>query len=343
MNLSANSSEREEWIDAAKGIGIILVVLGHIWLIGPGQKIINSFHMPLFFFLSGYVFRFERYQGFRQFFSSKMNRILAPYLWFSVITYSYWLIVERWVSGNGISPLAAFLNIFKCQGADRYLPHNSALWFLPCLFVVEVLFYCLAKNRTGEYILSLLMLISLFGHSISHWIPENWPWTINIALTGLVFYGMGFLLRRIDFESGLSRRLLALVFGVATAFGLYLALENTFVIMAACIFGNFFYFYSAAFLNIIGIVAASVLLRKTCWLTFLGQNSLTIFALHFPIKRLVMGFSGLLLRMPLEEIKSSFLLSSLDTFVTILVLLPLIHLVRTRFPFILGDRRLSQG
>ena len=54
MNLPANTSDRVEWIDAAKGIGIILVVLGHIWLIGPGQKIINSFHMPLFFFLSGY-------------------------------------------------------------------------------------------------------------------------------------------------------------------------------------------------------------------------------------------------------------------------------------------------
>ena len=113
MNLPANTSDRVEWIDAAKGIGIILVVLGHIWLIGPGQKIINSFHMPLFFFLSGYVFHFERYRDFKQFLGSKGTRILAPYFWFSLITYFYWLLVERWVSRNALSPFTTFVNIFR--------------------------------------------------------------------------------------------------------------------------------------------------------------------------------------------------------------------------------------
>ena len=47
---------RLEWIDKAKGIGIILVILGHT-ICPPNIKFwLYSFHMPLFFFLSGYVF-----------------------------------------------------------------------------------------------------------------------------------------------------------------------------------------------------------------------------------------------------------------------------------------------
>jgi fucose 4-O-acetylase-like acetyltransferase len=52
---------RLEHIDVAKGIGIILVVLGHNWIIrtekGELFRIIFSFHMPLFFFLSGVLFK----------------------------------------------------------------------------------------------------------------------------------------------------------------------------------------------------------------------------------------------------------------------------------------------
>ena len=47
---------RISYIDIAKGIGIFLVIWGHIILSGPAYNIIYAFHMPLFFFLSGFVF-----------------------------------------------------------------------------------------------------------------------------------------------------------------------------------------------------------------------------------------------------------------------------------------------
>ncbi|WP_442945177.1 acyltransferase family protein [Nostoc sp.] len=48
-------SQRIEWIDCWKGLAIITVVVGHI--IAPVSKYIFWFHMPLFFFLSGYLYR----------------------------------------------------------------------------------------------------------------------------------------------------------------------------------------------------------------------------------------------------------------------------------------------
>ena len=48
-------SERYTWIDCIKGIGIFLVVLGHIYKDNYIGLWIYSFHMPLFFMLSGYL------------------------------------------------------------------------------------------------------------------------------------------------------------------------------------------------------------------------------------------------------------------------------------------------
>ena len=339
MNTNVNASSRIEWIDAAKGIGIIFVVLGHIWLIGPGQKYINSFHMPLFFFLSGYIFRVGNYRNLRQFVCSKVNRILIPYAWFSIFTYIYWVMFERAVSGNTVSPVTAFVNIFVCQGTDRHLPHNPALWFLPCLFIVEVMFFCIARNIKREFVPIILLISSIASNYITRWFPGNVFWSANVALTGLVFYGIGYVTQS-------TRRLLisssgwiAFIFVTATTIGLFLSLKNTYVIMAACVYGDYFYFYLAAFLNITGIIAISVLLKKTNWLIYLGRNSLTIFALHFPIKRLVVGIHGVLLNIPAEQVKASFLMSSIDTIVTIVVLLPITCLIRRRFAFILGATR----
>lgn len=53
-----NRQTRIEWIDIVKGIGLLCVILGH--LSAPNQIariLVYSFHMPLFFFISGYLYK----------------------------------------------------------------------------------------------------------------------------------------------------------------------------------------------------------------------------------------------------------------------------------------------
>lgn len=53
--------KREQWADILKGIGAILVVIGHLVLYEGNAKVyIYSFHMPLFFFISGYLYHHEK-------------------------------------------------------------------------------------------------------------------------------------------------------------------------------------------------------------------------------------------------------------------------------------------
>ena len=52
-----HAPQRLDWVDVARGIGIIAVVVGHVWTRGPLRDAMYSFHMPLFFLLSGMLSR----------------------------------------------------------------------------------------------------------------------------------------------------------------------------------------------------------------------------------------------------------------------------------------------
>ena len=75
--------KRIEYIDIAKGLGIILVVIGHC-IDGktfPGTWI-SSFHMPLFFILSGMCFNASRYTSLIPFFYKRFKTLFLPLLFF---------------------------------------------------------------------------------------------------------------------------------------------------------------------------------------------------------------------------------------------------------------------
>ena len=81
-------SKRIEYLDIAKGIGILLVVLGHndfevisVFV----QRLIYSFHMPLFFFLSGYFLNAAI--PFFEFVKKRFNSLLKPYLFTIFLIY----------------------------------------------------------------------------------------------------------------------------------------------------------------------------------------------------------------------------------------------------------------
>ena len=73
--------ERSKWIDVYKGIGIILVVSGHIFN-GLIRDLIFLFHMPLFFFISGYLFKSKNYFNY---FTKKSLSLLLPYVSFLIV------------------------------------------------------------------------------------------------------------------------------------------------------------------------------------------------------------------------------------------------------------------
>ena len=89
MDKTANPSKRIAYLDIAKGIGILLVVLGHnyVRISIPGMgKFIFSFHMPFFFLLSGMLFK--AHYPILVLFKRRFATLIRPYLVSIVILYS---------------------------------------------------------------------------------------------------------------------------------------------------------------------------------------------------------------------------------------------------------------
>ena len=87
------SNNRIEFIDLAKGICILLVVVGHVGvnIAIPG---LESVRMPLYFILSGLFFK--SYGGVKNFLIKKINKILIPFLFFYLLGYSVFYVVN-WI------------------------------------------------------------------------------------------------------------------------------------------------------------------------------------------------------------------------------------------------------
>lgn len=87
--------QRINFIDYAKAIGIFLVVLAHTPLKSEITDWIYVFHMPLFFFLSGYLFDIKRYPTFNGFMVRRFHQLVIPYFFINLFTYFLWLFVFR--------------------------------------------------------------------------------------------------------------------------------------------------------------------------------------------------------------------------------------------------------
>lgn len=195
---------RIQWLDNLRAIGIFFVVLGHTPAIsGPFEKIIFSFHMPLFFWLSGLMCKDNvRHKPLGEFLRNKTYKLLVPYLFFSILSYISWFVLFRHFGSQAklnLSPITPLIGIFYGNGIHNFLAHNTVLWFFLCLFITEIFFFFIIKLKSKASILVALILLSGVGY-IDVWLnpplPGRFrlPWNIDIALTAVVFYGAGYLL-----------------------------------------------------------------------------------------------------------------------------------------------------
>ena len=76
---------RDNSVSIAKAFAIMLMVLAHTWFIDIGNKWINMFHMPLFFFMAGYCFKDKYLTDFKTFASKKVSGLYKPFVKWSLV------------------------------------------------------------------------------------------------------------------------------------------------------------------------------------------------------------------------------------------------------------------
>ena len=191
------AKDRFDYIDIARGLGILMVVWAHIMLTGWTHRMIYAFHMPLFFLLSGTVFNRDKYGGFKALISHRAKRLLLPYALYSLATWAFWAAFRYARHDEVDSYLMPLLQTAISQGSGAFMVHNSALWFIPCLFLTEVIYYFLGKAGCLWGLLlcfGCASLSFLLGDTFGdrYWFTP--PWNADAALIALPFYAVGNLL-----------------------------------------------------------------------------------------------------------------------------------------------------
>lgn len=137
---------RNKWIDVAKGMTIVLVVMGHAAIPAPISRLIYAFHMPLFFIASGWTTNWNKY-SVGEYCIRKTKTLLLPFFIYSAVV----LTVKKMALG-GEDIVIAWLT----KGWQGY-----ALWFIPVLFVA-LLFVRLVytiKRKTLQMLIIVAVLI----------------------------------------------------------------------------------------------------------------------------------------------------------------------------------------
>jgi fucose 4-O-acetylase-like acetyltransferase len=185
---------RNHTIDIAKGVGIILVVFGHSWMVSHGNRevfrIVFSFHMPLFLFLSG-VFLNEK-NSFKDFLISRAHSILKPYFvtltTLGLLKLSFDVMNKKDYSLNFLNYMSGVL--YGTGSTIAWPP----LWYLPHLFIVSCVALFLIKHVASIQIQWLILTASLmFGILLLNNIVLSW--SIDLIPITLFFFVAGYLLR----------------------------------------------------------------------------------------------------------------------------------------------------
>lgn len=285
--------KRLDDIDMVKGIGIILVVIGHSTYVSENVLTwLASFHMPLFFLVSGILFAHKRSyeEPFAAYARKRFCGMMLPYFWFSLIyigvdyyyLYAHPEIIDR-----------QFINSAILQALSLY--GISVLWFLPSIFFGELCLYGLMRKRRPVW---LLVPVGCFAA----WLPiagmrliqtyldmESKPflaWLGNflIALLRvgpavvflLIGYALYFVLDRIRLKAVWEILIGAgcLLLNAAAAFA------NGRVDLHFLVFNNVFYFYLGALSATLGLILICRNGKPVWLLAFLGRHSLIVMLTH---------------------------------------------------------------
>lgn len=293
----SDATGRDARIDAAKGVAIALVVLGHAKGI-PGEFtiLVYSFHVPLFFLLSGWLSHRRNTQTAAQASSTLGRTLLVPYAFFFFVAYGYWLLTRqigekalRWGQVPWWEPLGGLLT-----GIGPQLYVHPALWFLPALFTTALAYFFLSKKLRPSTIAVLALLLALLWIAYFPAVGLRLPFALDVLPIALFFYACGALAGRTLPLPGsiLAGGALAALLSVPW---LWLAWSNGRVDINQLRFGDSSWkFVLASLLGTSIVLSISPLAARSKILRWMGRNTLLILCTHILVFFVLSGIASVL-------------------------------------------------
>lgn len=269
-------TQRINWVDWTKSLCMFFVILGHTHLDDSGlmtKRIIYTFHMPLFFFISGILCKDHLS---RQTIMRDAKYILIPYFFFGILS----VIIPH---PKSLNEAQVYLHNLICG----YNSSIGAIWFLPAIFICKQLgtvIISIQKQIKWLYItiVALTFIPVLYLNNI------DLPFFASSAFCGLPYFLIGHIFMRY-YQSHLSPQIsnhsvaLIIFFAISAFLSIYLADKHKFVALAGHSYGDHvLIYYINAFSGIFSVLAASILLNryKLHFVTVTAYGSISILWTH---------------------------------------------------------------
>ena len=318
------------------------MVLGHAGVGDLCRTLIYMFHMPIFFFLSGY---FEKGRSVSLTLKNVLRTLFIPYLFFSFLSFLWcWtspvMHPELYPDMHSMKQIffGAFIGTFLMDDTVKsfaFLP-NGPLWFLAALIVIKIIFsflFYFAQFINCKYKI-LFWILAVYCSVVSFMgLRQVDYFSIDSAMMGLPFYVLGFLLKQ---TSVMQLYVKYFLLGGVISF-IYLVVcgvKNGYVDMDGGVYGkSVFLFYLNAVVGICFLISLSVICSKyrMRMMQFLGENTLVVLAFH-----------GLII-LCIKGVERFFLHIGISPFVYLLIVLlaciPIALIFNKYFPVFVGRKK----
>lgn len=305
-------SERVRWIDIAKGLLIVLVIFGHSQINSLTKMLINSFHMGAFFFISGITF--NQSYSFENFLLKKWKSLLVPYIFFCLVMLTYQYLKAIIFKGFNFDLLSGLISIIlPISGRNSTTVYG--LWFLPCLFLTELIAYGALKTKE-KYMINVLIqlvvicLLCLIFHRITGAIS-----VVEILPVSLLFLFLGIKMR--DESKVFDQNKLWLMYGSFVLFIITSLLNFHFwghvVDLSSMTLGYWPLYLVSSLCGTLMICALAMYIKNNRLFIALGKDSIFYYGLHYEV---------------LGVIEKIFRGGGLQTLLTFVILYPLVWYIR---------------
>ena len=316
-------AERLSWLDVLKGIGIILVVIGHVYSNRTVFNWLYSFHMPLFFLAAGWVYKEK---SVLIDIKRRIQTIVVPYFSFGLLVLLYWQVIERRFRNSDMSFMDSLLGLFS--GCYDNLDFNVHLWFLPCFFVTVALFNILVNlgGKKIAYIVSALMSLIYVVLPM----PELF-WGLNRVFKYIGFYALGVALAGQIKAGQVAERKI-------TSGGIAIILIVLNFILAFYGLTRGLMWFVTAMIGVVGVGLMAMLINQNRLLQYLGRISLMVLCIHGPVYRIVVKIVSIPLHMSTDAVRENLLLALIVVAITLAICSIAYEVIIRIAPWMVGKR-----
>ena len=280
------------WIDQLRGIALFFVVIGHVALPSNIKSVIYSFHMPLFFIISGLTLNHEKIQKIpmKEYIKDKAKKLILPYFWMSFLVFPLWYITYCVICDTATTIFQVIVGIFSGNNLVFYTSTSNALWFLLVLFFAEILYAAIIKWTHGdEQKISILIVLSAIVGYLDK--GNGQIWHFNVAFTAVAFLYIGKILmdlykKYMDFFEAKREIKKYGIIVLLVVVGCISHICNGRISMTANKFGkSFVLFYITAVSFSVAVMMVTMILPRFHFVNFIGKNTLLYVGCHIPIIR----------------------------------------------------------